>query len=129
MKSNLLKKLIVLLLMTIVVFKVQAQTSKNSNIEVIQFHSEHRCVTCLEIEKLTKEVLKETSNIPFKLVNIEDEKNEKLAESFEATGTALFLFNPKTGKKKDLTSFAFMNAMGEKAKFKAGLKKEIKNFN
>lgn len=129
MKSNLLKKLIVLSLMTIVVFKVQAQTSKNSNIEVIQFHSEHRCVTCLEIEKLTKEVLKETSNIPFKLVNVEDEKNEKLAESFEATGTALFLFNPKTGKKKDLTSFAFMNAMGEKAKFKAGLKKEIKNFN
>ena len=50
-----------------------------------------------------------------------------MAEKFEAAGTALFIYNPKTGKKKDMTDFAFMNA-GDKTKFIAGLKKEISSF-
>jgi hypothetical protein len=99
----------------------------DAKIEVIQFHSEHRCMTCNKIETLTKETLKAYPNIPFSLVNVDDKKNEKKAEQFEATGTALFLYNPKTGKKKDLTDFAFMNA-GNKEKFIEGLKKEIDLF-
>ncbi len=51
-----------------------------------------------------------------------------MAEQFEATGTALFLYNPKTGKKKDLTDFAFMNAKSKPEEFKKGLINEIKNF-
>lgn len=114
---------------------IKAQTTKQASasssdikIEVIQFHSEHRCKTCIKIEELTKETLKAYPNIPFSLVNVDDKKNEKKAEQFEATGTALFLYNPKTGKKKDLTDFAFMNA-GNKEKFIEGLKKEISRFN
>ncbi|MDZ7936468.1 MAG: nitrophenyl compound nitroreductase subunit ArsF family protein [Emticicia sp.] len=125
MKSSVVKLLFVFSILFFAKNNTQAQSA---TLEVIQFHSEHRCVTCLEIEKLTKEVLKTNQNIPFKLVNLDDKKNEKIAESFEATGTALFLYDTKTGKKKDLTSFAFMNAMGEKAKFKSGLTKEIKAF-
>lgn len=106
----------------------QTSTSNDdAEIEVIQFHSEHRCMTCMKIEKLSKEVLKDFPNIPFSLVNVDDQKNEKKAEQFEATGTSLFLYNPKTGKKKNLTDFAFMNA-GNKEKFKEGLKKEINLF-
>ena len=56
---------------------------------------------------------------------MDDKINEKIAEQFEATGTALFLYNPKTGAKKDLTDFAFMNANSDPAKFKKGLEKEI----
>ena len=58
----------------------------------------------------------------------DDKKNEKMAEQFEATGTALFLYNPKTGTKKELTDFAFMNAKSDSKKFKAGLEKEINAF-
>lgn len=107
------------------------ETSKSdvSSIQVIQFHSEHRCVTCNLIEKLTKETLQiNFPSIPFKLVNVDDSKNEKMAEQFEATGTALFLYNPKTGKKKDLTDFAFMNAKSKPEEFKKGLLKEINAF-
>lgn len=102
--------------------------SQQSTIEVIQFHSEHRCVTCLKIEKLTRATLaKSYPAIPFRLVNVEDKSNEKIAEQFEATGTALFLYSPKTGKKLNLTEFAFMKA-GNEAEFDAGLKKSIANF-
>ncbi len=107
--------------------KQTSTATTDAKIEVIQFHSEHRCMTCNKIETLTKETLKAYPNIPFSLVNVDDKKNEKKVEQFEATGTALFLYNPKTGKKKDLTDFAFMNA-GNKEKFIEGLKKEISQF-
>ena len=110
---------------------VNAQTKSSvvakPGVEIIQFHSEHRCVTCLKIEELTKEAIKSYKGMAFKLVNIDDVKNAKIAEKFEAAGTAVFIYNPKTGKKKDMTDFAFMNS-GDKTKFIAGLKKEISAF-
>jgi hypothetical protein len=85
-------------------------------------------VTCLKIEKQAKATLAAYyPTTQFSLVNVDDKKNAHKAEQFQATGTALFLYNPKTGKKKDLTDFAFMNA-GDKEKFIAGLKKEIELF-
>jgi hypothetical protein len=107
--------------------KLLEQSKNEGGIEVIQFHSEHRCMTCNKIESLTKETLKSYPTIPFVLVNVDDKKNAKKAEQFEAAGTALFLYNPKTGKKKELTDFAFMHA-GNKEKFMQGLKKEIDLF-
>jgi hypothetical protein len=104
------------------------KSSTTATIEVIQFHLEHRCVTCLKIEKLARGTLTgNLSSIPFRLVNVEEKQNEKLASDFEATGSALFLFNPKTGKKKNLTQFAFLTA-GDDAKFQAELKKHIEEF-
>ena len=110
----------------------EAQQTANLNAtpvstEVIQFHSEHRCMTCNKIETLTKETLKAYPSIPFSLVNVDDVKNEKKAEQFQATGTALFLYDAKTGKMQELTDFAFMNA-GNEDKFKAELKKKIDAF-
>lgn len=106
----------------------QTATIQTVTIEVIQFHSEHRCKTCLKIENLTKATLdKHFKSIPFRLVNVDDKMNSNIAEAFEATGTALFLYNPKTGKKKDLTDFAFMKA-GDELKFELELKKFIEDF-
>lgn len=100
-----------------------------SKIEVIQFHSEHRCITCNLIEKLSREALQESPEIPFKMVNVDDPQNEKIAQEFQAVGTSLFLYNPISKKKKELTEFAFMNASSNPEEFKKGLLKEIKNFN
>lgn len=110
---------------------VQAQ-SKNaqppSNVEMIQFHLEHRCVTCLRIEKLTKATLATYfKDVPFSLVNVEKKENEKKAKEFQAYGTALYLYNPKSGEKKNLTQFAFLKAGNEEA-FTAELKKYIEEF-
>jgi phosphoribosylanthranilate isomerase len=134
MKKINLNSVVTAILLLSFVSSINAQTKKTTakvapktTIELIQFHSEHRCMTCNKIEKLTRETLKDFPNIPFSLVNVDDAKNEKKAEQFEATGTALFLYNPKTGKKKDLSDMAFMNA-GDEAKFKKELKKEIEKF-
>jgi len=105
----------------------QASATAKSNIEVLQFHLQHRCYSCNKIEELTKETLKSYPGIPFKLYNVEDKKNEKICGQFEATGSALFLFNPKTGRKKELTSSAFMN-VGNPEKFTKELKQQIDEF-
>lgn len=135
MNKKILTSVIAIFLLLFVSHNGNSQTKKSvvktttvkPTIEVIQFHSEHRCMTCNKIEKLARLTLKDFPAIPFSLVNVDDTKNEKKAEQFEATGTALFLYNPKTGKKKDLTDFAFMNA-GDVAKFQKELKKEIQLF-
>lgn len=106
----------------------KATANSKTNIEVIQFHSEHRCMTCNKIEDLTKETLKSYPSIPFSLINVDDKKNAKMATQFEATGTALFLYNTATKKKQELTDMAFMNA-GDKVKFIKELKKKLEAFN
>ncbi|CAN5619252.1 nitrophenyl compound nitroreductase subunit ArsF family protein [soil metagenome] len=124
------------LLLLFVSFNSNGQSTKNvtaasttaASIQVIQFYSEHRCVTCNLIEKLTRETLQKYPAIPFTLINLDEKKDAKMAEKFEATGTALFLYNPKTGTKKELTAFAFMNAGSKPDEFKKGLEKEINAF-
>jgi len=87
-----------------------------NKIEVIDFHSTHRCITCKAIESNTKLVLetnfeKELKDgvISFQVINVDDEKNYNLAEKFQATGTALFLNVITNGEEKqiDLTQFGF----------------------
>jgi thioredoxin-related protein len=106
--------------------KTTKEVAQNQ-IQVIQFHSENRCMTCNKIEALTLETLKSYPELHFQLINVDDAKNEKIAAQFEATGTALFLYNPATQNKIDLTEFAFMTA-GNEAQFEEDLKKEIDQF-
>lgn len=106
----------------------QGGVAVQPRLEVIQFHLEHRCVSCNNIEKFTRATLAAYfPSIPFKLVAVEKKENAKLAEQFEASGTSLYLYNKKTGAKKNLTQFAFLQA-GNEPKFQAGLKQEIEAF-
>lgn len=108
-----------------------------NKIEVIDFHSTHSCITCKAIESNTKLVLetnfaKELKEgiISFQVVNVDDEKNYKLAEKFQATGTALFLNVISDGKEKqiDLTQFGFMYGKNTKEftkRFKSKIEKQL----
>jgi hypothetical protein len=98
-----------------------AQIKTATTVQVIQFHSEHRCMTCNKIEELARIALKKYPTVPFSLVNADDKKNEKQCAQFQAYGSSLFLYNTKTKKIKNLTEMAFMNA-GDQDKF-------IKEFN
>ena len=112
----------------------KTETSTNiSKIEVIDFHSTHRCMTCNAIETSTKYTLKtyfenelKEGKITFQVINIDDKKNYKMAEKFEASGTALFLNVISKGRETqiDLTEFAFMKG-NEQEEFSKELKTKI----
>ena len=104
-----------------------------SKIEVLDFHSTHRCMTCNAIEANTKFTLdtyfaKELKEhkITFQVINIDKKENEKIAEKFEASGTSLFLNVIKNGKETqiNLTDFAFMKG-NEQEVFSKELKVKI----
>jgi len=104
-----------------------------SRIEVIDFYGTHRCVTCKAIESNAKYTVntffkdeQKKGIVVFKTINVDDSKNDAIAENFQASGTALFLNIIKNGKEThiDLTEFAFMNGNDKKA-FSKGLKAKI----
>lgn len=104
-----------------------------SKIEVLDFHSTHRCMTCNAIEANTKYTLNtyfsnemKDDKITFQVINIDEKENKKIAEKFEASGTALILNVIKNGKetKIDLTEFAFMEGNDQDA-FSTELKAKI----
>ena len=120
---NNLKKVTVLLI-SIFCFsctgKAQNSVSKQQDvvntIEVFDFHTTNRCITCKAIESNTLYTLEtyfseelENGKITFKVVNIDDKENYELAKKFKASGTSLYLniINPEKEKQIDLTAFAF----------------------
>lgn len=113
--------------------KTIASNDTASKIEVLDFHSTHRCMTCKAIEANTKFTLDtyfsqnlKDKKITFQVVNVDKKENEELAEKFQASGTALFLNVIKDGKEKhiDLTEFAFMKGNDQEA-FSKELKAKI----
>lgn len=148
LKINKMKsiKFFAILAFTIILTSCNGQTKNNttstnksvSKIEVLDFHSTHRCMTCNAIEANTKYTLEtffsnelKTKKITFQTINIDEKKNEKIAEKFEASGTALILNVIKNGKetKIDITDFAFMKGNDKEAfskELKAKIEKELK---
>ena len=104
-----------------------------SKIEVLDFHSTHRCMTCNAIEANTKYTLDtyfsdelKADKITFATINIDEPENEAITEKFEAYGTSLFLNVIQNGKEThlDLTDFAFAKG-NEKDAYAAELKTQI----
>ena len=134
-------KIISLIIMALVFNSCQGQEDKKavsfdeniSKIEVIDFHSTHRCVTCKSIEKNTQYTLDtffnkeiEEGKITFQIINIDDKSNYDMAKKFRATSTSLFLNVVRNGKERkiDLTDFAFLNGKNQE-KFSTGFKSKL----
>jgi len=144
-----MKKLIILSFTIISLFlfsckgKAQENNTKATNstnkIEVIDFYGTHRCVTCKAIESGAKYTLDtyfknelKDGKIVFKTINVDDDKNMKIAENFEASGTALFLNVIKNGKEThiNLTDLGFAKGRNKEAfskELKSKIETELKN--
>ncbi len=109
------------------------QQTKKDVVEVLYFHGEQRCATCMAIEKNTKELLEAAYAEPLKsgkLVfrSVDITKEEALAERYEVSWSSLILVDyDKSGKESatNLTEFAFGNARTASDKFKEGLSERI----
>lgn len=108
--------------------------SKKDVVEVLYFHGKQRCITCKSIEKHTKDVLTayfadqvKNGKIVFRVIDISQPANEKIAEKYEVTWSSLFINKWKGGKEKvkNMTEFGFSYAKSSPDVFKAGVKKKI----
>ena len=104
-----------------------------NRVEVLDFHTDHRCATCIEIEKLTRKVLAghyanemKSGKITFRLINADDKANAAIVQKFMAYGTTLIVYSVKDGKEEhvDMTNFAFLN-FNKADKFTAELRQEV----
>ncbi len=134
-------KILVVLASTILLFswsgKAQNENLNDKNpankVEVIDFHSTHRCMTCNAIEANTKFTLKKyfaeelkAGTVTFQSFNVDEKENYAMAEKFEASGTSLYLNVIADGKHTqiNLTNFAFKKGKDKEA-FSQELKKKI----
>lgn len=113
----------------------QAAKAANGNVvEVMYFHGKQRCVTCMAIEKLTKEVVEKDfakevkqGKVRYREIDISTDEGEKIADRYEVTWSSLFV-NQWKGKKEtrnNMTKFGFANARKDPDAFKAGLRNKI----
>ena len=88
-------------------------------LEVYCFHGTRQCETCKNMKANTKATLDKyfseqlkNGSIAFFIIDVDDAKNEKLAEKFQASGTALMINHVVNGKENitDWSDFAFEKA-------------------
>ncbi len=110
-----------------------SSTNTKNHLEVYAFHGTRQCETCKHMKAYTKETLDKyfseqlkNGSIVFSIIDVDDAANEKLAEKFQATGTALMINNVVNGKENiiDWSDFAFDKANDE-TKYVAELKTKI----
>lgn len=99
--------------------EVPINSTKKNRVEVYCFHGTRQCETCKNMKANTKTALDtyftsqlKDSTIVFSIIDVDDEKNEKIAEKFQATGTALMINKVVNGKDSivDWSDFAFEKA-------------------
>lgn len=87
-------------------------------ITIYYFHTSRRCKTCKSIERVAKTVVTERygkdKSITFRAVNIEEKKNEALAEQYEIGGSALLVVHGD--QITDLTAKAFLYGLNDPGK-------------
>ncbi len=127
-----MKKILLAALILVMTSAVFGQIA--TKLQIVYFHAKYRCATCTSIEENTRKTLDtyfssqlKNGTIKLQVLDVSDEKNEKLAEKYEASGSSLFL-TKLDGKKEtttDFTNFAFSYSRNQAEKFIAGLKAEI----
>lgn len=127
-----MKKLLFAAFMLLVSVSVFAQ--KPAKLKIVYFHSERRCPTCISIEDNTRKTLNayfakqlKDGTITFQILNVEEEKNQKMVEKYEADGSSLYLTKVSGTKETttNFTNFAFSYSRNQADKFISGLKAEI----
>ena len=113
------------------------QTASDANehrVEVIYFHGKQRCLTCMAIEKLAREVVETqfasavaSGELVFRVVDISTKEGERIADRYEVTWSSIFVnrVDGKREKVNNLTDFAFANARSNPDKFKQGVTDKI----
>jgi hypothetical protein len=101
-------------------------------IEVYYFHFTRRCMTCNNVEKVSKEAVEQqyaekvkAGEITFKSINLDEKEGEAIGAKLKIEGQTLLIVSGD--KRVDLTDKGFMYANDSPGKLKAEIKKAIDN--
>ncbi|MGM9741478.1 MAG: nitrophenyl compound nitroreductase subunit ArsF family protein [Candidatus Cryptobacteroides sp.] len=105
----------------------------NAAVEVLYFHGNRRCATCIAIEQKTKELLDEQfademaqGKIVFKSINYDEPEGKDLAKQYMVAGSSLIISSAGGEAVDNLTNFAFTTARSRTDEFKEGVRTGIR---
>lgn len=95
--------------------------------QVVYFHNERRCATCMAVEEVTKDVIAQldSTTISFNSYELGDSATTMMVKDLKIAGQTLLIISKDTII--DLTNSAFMNARVNPDQFKADLKSALDN--
>ena len=101
----------------------------NAAVEVLYFHGNRRCATCIAIEQRTKELLYDEfaedmaqGKIDFKSINYDEPDGKNLADKYKVAGSSLIISSAGGKPTNNLTNFAFTTARNRPDEFKEGVR-------
>ena len=115
--------------------KQTANSTRENGVEVLYFHGQQRCATCVAIERETKAVVDgqfadavADGALEMRIIDITQPENEAVADKYEITWSSLVVVKYKDGKEQaeNLTKFAFANARNNPETFRAELSEKLK---
>jgi hypothetical protein len=125
-----MKKTMLIFLAFFMVSGVFAGNPSAKKVEVYYFHFTRRCMTCNNVEKVSKEAVEKqypdkvkAGEIAFKSVNLDEKEGEAIGAKLKVEGQSLLIVSGD--KRVDLTDKGFMYANDSPGKLKAEIKKAI----
>jgi hypothetical protein len=111
-----------------------AQTDKKNDnsrildtgkVEVYYFHYTRRCITCLSVEKVSREAVAELydGRVVFGDFDLEEEKGRQKGKQLGVSGQTLLIVSGET--RINITNEGFMNARSNPDKLKQIIKEKI----
>jgi hypothetical protein len=126
-----MKKNILLLLSILMISGLFAgNPAPVKKIEVYYFHFTRRCMTCTNVEKVSKEAVEKqypekvkTGEVTFQSVNLDEKAGETVGKKYKVEGQTLLVVSGD--KRVDLTDKGFMYANDSPDKLKAEIRKAV----
>lgn len=125
-----MKKSMLILLAFFMVSGVFAGSPATKKVEVYYFHFTRRCMTCNNVEKVSKEAVEKqypekvkSGEITFRSVNLDEKDGEAIGAKLKVEGQTLLIVSGD--KRVDLTDKGFMYANNSPEKLTTEIKKAI----
>lgn len=125
-----MKKTTLFFLAVFVALGVFAGNPAAKKIEVYYFHFTRRCMTCNNVEKVSKEAVEKqysekvkAGEITFRSINLDEKDGEAIGAKLKVEGQTLLIVSGD--KRVDLTEKGFMYANNSPEKLTAEVKKAI----
>ena len=125
-----MKKTILFFMTLFMVSGVFSGNPPAKKIEVYYFHFTRRCMTCNNVEKVSKEAVEQqyaekvkSGEITFQSINLDEKEGEAIGAKLKVEGQTLLIVSGD--KRVDLTDKGFLYANNSPDKLKAEIKKAI----